>query len=394
MRFTELNVVLLLLIPPDVVYHANSVRWLKEYGTVTGLANLNSHFGVNTTWHSLAAVIDNTIWESRAVWLLPTLGYVSTSGYFFWEIAYSKTNWQKLSAICILCWTFCNVLTWGFPSLHYDFVPLIYNAILIFETFFLTLENNKDSNSISKLLFLAILATASFVLKPMGAISVLFIGMYIVYMLYKSNKLKPYNLLIIGIIPFTSFCIWLTRNVLLSGWPLFPSLLLSLDLKWTVPTHITKEAYTDILYWARLPGPNYRDVGSNSFMFWFIPWLKNSVTSIRFIFVGTIPLLLGSILWIINFKQKSNKYSLYFFSWSLTSVLFWFYLAPDIRFGDGIIFAYLICGLSFFLINNESKFSNYLNTKYINSCVINVIFSSRWCNFNYRQTWPSKSINY
>ncbi|RYG01702.1 MAG: hypothetical protein EOO02_12180 [Chitinophagaceae bacterium] len=39
----------------DGLYYSTSIRWLEEYGTVKGLANLNPRIALNSTWHILQA---------------------------------------------------------------------------------------------------------------------------------------------------------------------------------------------------------------------------------------------------------------------------------------------------------------------------------------------------
>lgn len=345
------------------MYHTNSILWLKSFGTVTGLANLSHRLGTNSTWHTFAAVVDHGLLNSRAVWVLPLFAYASASGYFLWEVCFGKKLWQKFFGICVTCWTFVNVLTWGFPSLHYDFIPLIYNAILFLETLHLVLHEEEDSHSIKRLGLLAVIATASFVLKPMAAVSILFLGILIVYKLMEGNVLNLKNVILIGLVPLFAVCVWLGRNIILSGWPLFPSLAISLDLDWTIPRAMTKKNYEDVLFWARLPGPGYQEVGNNSFMFWFVPWLKNCFVSVRFWFVGTIPFFAGVFFWTLNWSRLRNPRELFFFSWCLVSLVFWFSLAPDIRFGDGLIYVFMTTGMTFYLVSNETKTLNVLSNK-------------------------------
>jgi len=342
-------------------YHANSVEWLKQFGTVIGLANLSNRFGVNTAWHTIAATIDHGIWNARSTFILPALGYSSASAYFFWEICYGKSLWQKLYGIAITCWIFCNILTWGFPSLHYDFIALVTNSILVFEVLYLSIHDKNKIGEVRTLLPLLLLSTFSFILKPMGALSILFTAAFCIHLLYLNRKFSIRNLVILFCIPAISFTIWLTRNIYLSGWPFYPSPILPLTFDWTVPRSTTLGIYNDVVAWAKMPGPNYLEVIGKPFSYWFIPWIKATMTTIRFWFIGTIPFVLGIVCWASIGRTIFKKENLFFFTWSVANLLFWFLTAPDIRFGDGFFFVFLTTGITFVtlrfnFINFPAKF--------------------------------------
>ncbi len=40
----------------DGLYYSTSIKWIEEYGTVKGLANINPRIGFNSTWHLLHAI--------------------------------------------------------------------------------------------------------------------------------------------------------------------------------------------------------------------------------------------------------------------------------------------------------------------------------------------------
>jgi len=48
------------------LYHAQTVRWINEYGTVKGLGNLHSRLGFNSLWLALASLFDNGVWDAHS----------------------------------------------------------------------------------------------------------------------------------------------------------------------------------------------------------------------------------------------------------------------------------------------------------------------------------------
>ncbi|WP_417337223.1 LIC_10190 family membrane protein [Halobacteriovorax marinus] len=351
------------------VYHYQLVKWNKNYGTVKGLANLSIFFGLNSYWHSIAAVFDKFSLEGRTPWILPILSYSSTLFYFSWEVCFSSKPWARLYSCLVLSWLSINILTWGFPSLHYDFLPLVFNILVTFEILKL-FEKDNLSTKISHYTFIFTLAVTSFVLKPLTITSLLFCSLTIFWILHKTYALNIRSIIHILIIPTLIIVSWLTKNTMISGYPVFPSPHLSIETPWTTPKASVIDIFNDILYWARTPGPDFRANIDKGFSNWFPIWLENMLISKRAWPIGIIPLLTGTIIWffaIIKLPEKRN--AIYIFCWMLFSILFWFATAPDIRFGDGLFIAYL--GTSIFFIANfkTNKIMIRLST-WLNYCIM------------------------
>jgi hypothetical protein len=329
------------------LYHANAVEWIKQYGTVPGLANLHARLGVNTSWHILAAIIDHSIWTARSSWILSTLSYTTAIGYFYWEFFYGEKLWQKAYSLAILPWIFYHALLFGFPSLYYDFIALFMNSVLVYEVIYLSSYDKFPFFNLNDAIILGLLGFASFILKPMGVVSILFAGSFVLIALYKNKNLSIKNFIFISFCPLFIIIIWLARNIILSGWPFFPSTILSLPLDWTAPLSITQSIYNDIIFWARMPGTNYLDVGTHSFSFWFIPWLRHAFLSLQHWLQGILPFMGGIFTYSYVLSTKISKRVLFFFFWSIASLAYWFILAPDIRFADGLFFTFLATGVAF-----------------------------------------------
>ncbi len=355
------------------IYHMNSVQWLKEYGTVKGLANLSNRFGFNSTWHMLGALFDHGLLEGRSPWVLPCLSYTIGFTYFFNEIFNAKKRWQIIYSALILYWTTINILTWGFPSLHYDFLPLLLISIVFYEVILSTKESpNLKSHKISAWM---LLLTFSFTLKQVGALSLIFMFLLGLVSLRKTRELSAKNLLCITIIPLAVFFFWLLRNLYLSGYPLFPASYFAQDFDWTIPLSKVNSIYQDIVGWARMPGPGYLDQFSDPNIKWLPSWLKMQSHSIRFWLLAIIPGSAALFIWIRILLTKKIQSSFFLLTWFSCSLAFWFFSAPDIRFGDGFFFCALGSGVAYLPIFNKNVIKNNMRI-YTSICILALVLSS------------------
>jgi hypothetical protein len=340
------------------IYHMNAVQWLKEYGTVKGLANLNNRFGFNSTWHMLAAFIDQGLFKARSPWILPCISYICSFSYFLYETLNEEKLWRILYSISILFWTIINISTWGFPSLHYDFVPLLINSIVFYEV--LKHVDEETSPSLAEHFIWMILLSFSFTLKQIGALSIIFLYAFSLYSLRKSKNLTIQNLFKISVLPLFILSLWITRNLLLSGYPFYPSVLGRVQFDWTYPQDQLTYLFQEVLGWARGPGKDYMIHGEDKGFSWVPTWLTMQKSSVRFSLVATIPALIAIALWSVNLFRNKNPLRFFFLFWPLACLSFWFLTAPDIRFGDGLFFCLLGAGFCFnpFIrkINISSRF--------------------------------------
>jgi hypothetical protein len=293
----------------------------------------------------LASLFEHGFLKGRSPWLLPCFSYIASFGYFIYEIIKSKDLWRIGYASLILIWTITNILTWGFPSLHYDFFPLLLNAIVFYEVLKAQTSNTEASLE-NQFLWMLILSFA-FILKQLGAMSLIFLFSYCLHCQYRAQKLSLRSIAMISTLPILILVSWLTRNTILSGYPLFPSTILAQATAWTIPVEKVVEIYKEVVGWARLPGPQYLSQFDQVDFNWFPLWLKMQFKSYRFYLLAVFPLLGAIILWVLNCMNGLKQYALFMFLWASASIAFWFFSAPDIRFGDGFFFCLLGAGLAF-----------------------------------------------
>jgi hypothetical protein len=359
------------------LYHAQAIRWYNEYGTPFGLGNLHSRLAFNSLWLSVAALFDNGFWDGRSAWIMPVLALLGGILYFLHELIFSRRKGTRFYAVCMLVYICLksqgSVITSSLypdfpafglsasiiiPSLYYDFPVHILNAIVVLEVYclFINYERNLSKQNIREAIMILMLSVCSFMIKPIGAVTLLFSGLLVLFLLARNKKQSISSYIIIFAPALCAFTIWVIKNAFLSGYLMYPLPYFAMPFDWTMPFELANSNYKAVLAWARMPGPNFMQSLENGFSFWFLPWITSNIKSSDFIMLAVFPSILSILFWFFVIRYASIKKASYFLIWVLFSVIYWFKSAPDLRFGDG--FFWVCLGVPFlFLYSDASRFS-------------------------------------
>ena len=343
------------------LYHVQVIRWYNEYGTPPGLGNLHTRLALNSSWLSLAALFDNGIWDARSAWVMPALSLLGGIFYCLNELIFSRRNGTRLYVLCILLWIGLKIgLSYTTPSLYYDTPVHIVNAVIILEAYYVLSGNNGNLSKkrISASSILLVISVGTFMIKPIGAVSLLFSGLLALYLLVRNRNQTISSWFIVFTPAMCALTIWITRNIFLSGYPLYPLPIFAMPFDWTMSFESIEDIYLGILAWARIPDISwwYSHFHENGFFYWFIPWLIRNLNSTAFFVLVVLPSFISLLLWFLVVRYIKIKKAFYFFIWTFFSILYWFISAPDIRFGDGFFWVWI--GTAFlFLLPNGSHFN-------------------------------------
>ena len=358
------------------LYHAQTIRWYNEYGTPPGLGNLHARLAFNSSWLSLAALFDNGIWDGRSAWIMPSLALLGGVFYFFHELLFSRKNGIRLFALCILVWILLKVITrTSFPSLAYDYPALVVNAIIVLEAYYITVgySGSLSKKEILDFANLLMLGVSAFMIKPIGAVALLFSGVLTLFLLVRNTKQTITSWFIIYTPALCALAVWITKNILLSGYLMYPLPIFAMPFDWTMPFGLADANYKDILSWARMPGPSHRQSLENGFLFWFGPWLIRNLESKFFLPLVVFPFFFSIITWFLVVRYADMKKAFYFLIWTFSSIVYWFMSAPALRFGDG--FFWVCLGAAFlFLVPDTSSSPIPAITKFFEKTKRRIVF--------------------
>lgn len=324
------------------IYHAQNIRLYEEYGLIKGMANLQLHYGYNSLYLAFCAVMSLS-------WLLPwslhtTTGFIELilclyALHHLKDFKHHKGHLEDAGCVAILFYALVNVTGSMSPATDY---PTMFLSIYMAAVWLRAIEE-KAHYSVYALLsvFGVFLGT-----MKLSAISMAFVVIYPAFFLLKEKKWKEIGIYIgLGVLVLAPYLI---RNVLLSGWLIYPFEAIDLfDVAWKVPLeYLLVDAY-QIKVWGRcLFNINLIDMPISQ---WFPIWWEAQERFAQMMLGGNV---LGVILaifnlgykWIKKIEIRMELVALYI--GLLGSALVWFLLAPFIRYGLGFLLILPLIGMA------------------------------------------------
>jgi hypothetical protein len=357
------------------LYYIQHVRWIQNYGFVPGLANLHLRLGFNSNWHNLAVLFDYPFLSKNF--------FNDLNGFLF--LVFGAYCWTGIIQLFSKKYTLTVLLkTFTFVSLIYP-NPYFFSAhngifintisadwasfIFVATTFILFIEGHEKTNEeYSFYLFvMVIFAVYCFSIK-IANIAVIGLILYAFIWLWMK---KMYKLsLFLTVIAVISFIPWLVSNLILSGCLLFPVSFLQINaLEWAVPKHIVENFAQETKIWAKTAGA-VNVYSKLTFKDLVIYWYNKQEAWLKIFYPSVIMIMFILILFLCYelIRLKDRFLSMYgniipiVFS-SILGIIFWFFTAPDFRFGA--IYIIFIVILTVSLIIQKVK-----NIKYFKEIVV------------------------
>jgi hypothetical protein len=368
-----------------LLYHAQIVKWIKEYPIVPGLGNLHGRLAYNSSFHVLASFLDIGAFQDKS--------FHGLNGFFFlflqanllirvWCLCHGAVRISNIfAALFIFLEPF--LITDSFfakmNSLSTDFMTLVLTGYIILYFIQLLEDRNLPAKGeiIIGLVLTAFAATVKLVSVPLLLLTIVILIRYIragqLRIVIKGNK-RFY--LILYFLIFILFAPWSMRSVILSGYPVYPVYQIDpFNPDWKVPKARVVDETRWIQSWARVPKVHPDQVLNQGFSHWFNRWNKQAVIPLGVIF--GVHLVILSLF----FSRYKN---ILLATWPIyialsAALLYWFFSAPDLRFGYGIIYASSIFLVSIIIFRplqaiseNQSRF--HLLTVVISICMLLTIF--------------------
>src|SRR5713226_4233571 len=130
---------------------------------------------------------------------------------------------------------------------------------------------------------------------------------------------------------------WVARGLVLTGYPFFPSTVLSIPVDWKVPAFETRLQADFARSFARVPELTYEYAHGWS---WLRPWFRELLREREGFLIPLLFALIGGAAGIIRMRRQ-NRGALPQWPWllvpSLGGLIFWFLEAPAMRFGEPLM---------------------------------------------------------
>lgn len=331
------------------LYHAQSIRWLEEYGIVPGLANLHNRFAYNSSYFPLAALF-SLRW-------LTGVSIHGMSGYFALLLSFfcidSVENFKKgtiqvsdfavFAAFFYLMTKYDEILS---PASDYATMCTIFYIVIMWLKL---LERQEDEDIYYILLCMAGAYAVS--LKLTAGLILILVIKPVKSLIEKKRMMTILLSICAGVLIVLP---WLIRNVIISGYLLYP--MSSLDLyhvDWKLPAEIVDRDAIEIKAWGK--GTIYSGQWIQPLSCWYPNWLKSTLSGIEKILVlgayGGILVWVGVVLKSLIIKTKEYLDFILVGLALIASFLFWQFSAPLVRYG--ICYVVLVPTVCFgFLLKN------------------------------------------
>ncbi|EMJ58203.1 putative membrane protein [Leptospira interrogans serovar Valbuzzi str. Duyster] len=327
------------------LYHIQSIKWIQEYSVVPGLANLHGRFGFNPNIFtifaltSLKEIFKQEIFSVNfVIYSILVLHSINRIYKILKQEGFTNSFLLHLIVLFLILEQFMS-LSSPTPDLISIVLPL-----------YILTNLPKNENGIHSKLnlenyFSSIILSVYTISVKLATIP-LCILILLLIIRYKFDGKK---LLIVISIIFLILLPWLIRNVILSGYLIYPFSTIDIfNFDWKVPLNAVVSEKLSITGWARNPGEGYKEAAQMKFWEWFPIWW-NTISKLNRLFV-IISFLSPIFIFIYSLFKKIKidfqTFAILFTSW--IGVIFWILLAPDIRFGKAFLGVSTISPLLYF----------------------------------------------
>ncbi len=328
--------------PDTGIYHAQAIKWIETYPAVPGLGNLHSRFAYDSSWLVVNAFFSFSFLGLHSFHVLPGAFLVMVLIYLLGGTVrllkgnITITDGLKTLLIPLIFYT----LRIQISSPGTDFPVQVWMWVLIS----LWLESIEigpnDGNGPIKVEELLIFVFSIFLVTvKLSSAPLILLPIFIFVRQVQRKAVNAFKLALVALIILAP---WFARNLILSGYWIYPApflVNLSPNWDWKIPLNNVIGEARSIQAWARIPGQNADRVLAMPLRSWLKEWFGNLTKNQRVVVLAAVlsPIIfaISGLTWLrrkIFFGSYTDLYIV-----GYIGVIFWFYEAPDIRFGYGVL---------------------------------------------------------
>ncbi|MBO5473818.1 MAG: hypothetical protein J6A08_08550 [Lachnospiraceae bacterium] len=329
------------------LYHAQSIRWLEEYGVVKGLGNLHCRLAYNSSSFALSALYSMAFLGGQS--------YHCCAGLFAFIVAkLCLEMWDSLRRCRLRVSDFARVMgIYYLVNIFDEMVSPASDYFMVLTAFYIVIRwlDLVDSEEKEALPYALLCVAGVFLMTvKLSAALILLLVIHPAYYLLKNRKWREIVLyLCLGIVTALPYFI---RNIIISGWAVYPFTMLKLlDVPWKIPEGLADYDAREIQVYGR----GYTDVAQfdRPVREWLPEWFRGLAGSDKVLVLAAgasvcILLLWGiRLLWkTLGYKRKQSG-GIDARMWQILlvqatmagSFLFWLATSPLIRYG--CVYVYL-----------------------------------------------------
>ena len=367
------------------LYHAQCIRWLEEYGILKGLANIQSRAAYNSSAFCLSALYSMKYIFGQSMHALQgfmalLLGSICLDiGGLFKRKKPLLSDFMRLGAIYYLTLLHREIMS---PSSDFAVMITLFYIIIVW----LDLLEQKEASTVPySLLCVAGVYTVTLKLTA-GLILILLIKPVVMLVREKKGK-EILTWLLLGLIVIAPY---LARNVVISGWLIYPLTALDLfDVDWKVPAELVDADAFQIKTWGK-GIHEYELYGGPAT--WWPNWFMTTLTSTEKLLIladaAALLLLIVMLAGEAKRKNQAERDKLLVMIMAAASFLFWQFSAPLVRYGYAYVLSLAL------LVFGEAYLQLWKNRKHTVLLVIFGIFFIWKGTLLLQGIWSQRSLPY
>lgn len=316
------------------LYHAQSIRWIEEYGVVPGLGNLHERFAYNSSFFAVSAlysmkfILKDSMHTMSGFFAL-LLSITALDIWKSWKFKqFGMSDFARIAAIYYLTTIIDEVVS---PASDYAIMCVIF--LIVIKWLDCLKEQKVGQSNVVPYAILCVLGVYAVTLKlTAGLILILLIKP--AYMLIKKKAWKEISiyLAIGGIVAIP----WFARTVIISGWLIYPFPALDLFcVDWKMNGDLAALDAAQIKAWGRaLYNVTLLDTSLKE---WFPNWFETTLSFTEKILImgNIISCFIFVIMAIWNLLKRKRELldDILVIGAVIASYLFWQISAPLMRYG-------------------------------------------------------------
>ena len=329
------------------LYHLLSVRWLAEYGSVPGLANLHGRLGFNSSLTALAGIFSVPFGVSFGREFVNGAMSVLVAGVLVQGLKFEK--WRALDAsrnlyaFGLLSFVVTLVLSRCLSSPQPDVGSALIAIVSAWYLFTVVkLSRHGEETTSNQLLLCVSASVAAFELK-LSYIVYAIVTIFVVVTVAVRRRVAFPQLCLCLIFSLILLVPWISCGYITSGCPFFPSDFGRLNFDWAVSPQLAGIERDAALAWARAPGLSPTEVLGN--WKWLTSWsarILGDPVVVKSLLAGVVGLLLllGRLL-VHPLPQIERRWFILLVP-SSAGLLFWLFTAPDPRFAQATLWVFAL----------------------------------------------------
>jgi hypothetical protein len=328
------------LLPPMVhdthLYYTQSIIWDETYPVVPGIGNMHGRLGFNSNLLLMSAAFSVKDLFGFRVFGLLSLFTIVLYAWIIAGISTHKSVWVRLAlSFFIFAFLFLYHLSLSSPST--DPFPNMLVAFVLIRAIL-----DKDALQHSPLVFWLLpvfCLTLKLSVAPLCLLSLL-----LCYYIIKEKQYR--SLVVFTLLALFILVPWCARNVIITGYLIYPFPAIDIfNVDWKIPIDLVQIEKGLVSSWAKMPGLPLDKFEAMPFWEWAAVWLLRHIRYMQFyIFTFCLAGLSPFAMCWLKAKLNVKVSPLQVTAWivGVAGSIFWFFMAPDVRFGFSFI---LMAGL-------------------------------------------------